>query len=117
MKTQILSILILAGTLFTSTASASYFINKETTDAKEIKVYPNPVKEKGTLHFTTEEAGPLKIEIFDLTGKKVKVIKRDFIFEGENKIKFDAEEMSEGFYFFKITTSDWVKTTRILIRR
>lgn len=119
MKTQIFTLLFLLG-LFSTQLSFGYdnFWNQKTlNETKTINVYPNPVNQKGTIELRLDTDTAVKIEFYDLSGKKVKEFKEVFLNEGKNKIEFKATDFNEGYYFCKVTTDQWVKTKRILVRR
>lgn len=94
----------------------SSFSNQEKT-AQTVKVFPNPVKDVATLQIKLEDESQLKIEFFDLSGKKVKEVKKDNVFGDNYQIKVDVSEFNEGIYFCRITTDQWIKAKRILIRK
>jgi hypothetical protein len=83
---------------------------------ENISIYPNPIKEKGILKFTLETASFVNIEFFDLTGKKVKEIKKTNLEEGEHRIEFNTNPLNEGIYICKISTNNWIKAKRIRIQ-
>ncbi len=118
MRTQIFSLFFALGVLLSGTLFANEtFNNQKEIDNEKISVYPNPVSDKGVLQIELDESSNAKIEFFDLSGKKVKEIKKINLDEGTNKIEFKTTELNEGFYFCKVSTSLWVKATRIVVRR
>ena len=119
MKTQIFTLLVLLGILsLRPVLGNDNFLDQKTLDKPEtISVYPNPLNQKGTIEIKLDNATDAKIEFYDLSGKKVKEFKEVFLNEGQNKIEFKASDFKEGYYFCKVTTDQWVKTKRILVRR
>ena len=119
MKTQIFILLILLGVFNTRIGwSNDNFFDQKTLDQTEtINIYPNPLDQKGTIEIKLDNATEAKIEFYDLSGKKVKEFKETFLNEGQNKIEFRTADFKEGYYFCKVTTDQWVKTKRILVRR
>lgn len=119
MKTQIFTLLILLGVFSTqlSFGNDNFWDQKTINETENINVYPNPVNQKGTIEIKLDAASPVKIEFYDLSGKKVKEFKEVNLDEGKNKIEFRATDFNEGYYFCKVTTDQWVKTKRILVRR
>lgn len=84
---------------------------------ENIRVFPNPIENKGTIEITLDFNSNTKIEFYDLSGKKVKEIKVIMLSAGANKIEFQANDLKQGFYMCKVSTDQWVKATRILIKR
>ena len=119
MKTQIFSILFVLGVLLSNVIFAtesSFFQNLE-KDVQTVNVYPNPVNEKGVLVFNMEEASLVKIEFYDLSGKKVKEMKEIYLNAGEQSIEFNASNLITGIYLCKIKTQNLAKVKRILVKR
>ena len=119
MKTQIFTFLLFIGLLISQVGSAgvSFFNQKNIDQTENLNIFPNPINGKGTIEINMGNSGNAKIEFYDLSGKKVKEFKEVFLSEGMNKIEFNAEKLKEGYYFLKITTDQWVKAKRILVRR
>jgi len=119
MKTYILSVLLLIGILFSSSLSAQKLNAVETVSKKSIpiSVYPNPIKNKGTIRFNLDKVSNVKVEFFDICGKKVKEINKTTLGAGRHKIIFDSNELKQGIYFCKVSTSLWNRTKRIVIKQ
>lgn len=119
MKTRIFIFLFSLGMLFSNFLFAEElsFANQPKKDIQSIQVYPNPINEKGSLKFTLEQTSAVSIEFYDISGKKVKEIKKIFLDEGEHKIEFKVNELEEGIYVCKIKTNSWEKAKRIIITR
>lgn len=119
MKRQIFIVIFTLALMLSTVVTASTFSsfsNQEKT-AQTVKVFPNPVKDVATLQIKLEDESQLKIEFFDLSGKKVKEVKKDNVFGDNYQIKVDVSEFNEGIYFCRITTDQWIKAKRILIRK
>ncbi|MBI2966283.1 MAG: T9SS type A sorting domain-containing protein [Bacteroidetes bacterium] len=68
------------------------------------RIFPNPVTEYAIASFETHERGDVSLEIYSITGKKIKNIFTGRQETGEHSIKFSAEELTQGAYFIKLTT-------------
>lgn len=79
--------------------------NTETTS--NIAIYPNPTTGK----FTISETKGVDIEIFDITGKKI----RHYINISENKLDVDFSDEESGIYIIKLFTGNITKTTKIIL--
>lgn len=77
---------------------------------KEIKVYPNPVKNKLTLEMKDTLNYDLKIEIFDRYSKNVM---KDVWKSGNSKHTMDLSGLSSGYYLMKIHCKDGVILRKI----
>lgn len=81
------------------------FIATDVADKKaeqNLKVYPNPIKEQVTVKFKVNETDYLNFVIYDVNGKEVKHLMKEFIKEGTHEFSFSAEPLSTGVYFLKI---------------
>jgi len=119
MRTQIFSIFFLLGIFISNTllSNTDFFLQEKITEKESITVFPNPINEKGILKINLEDNTEVKIEFFDLGGKKVKELIKENFDAGEHKIEFKADDLKEGFYFCKISTGSWVKAKRFLVKR
>ena len=118
MKTQIFTLLFILTLFYSGSTQARSLSNEQglKTDTQTISIYPNPINEKGTIKFNLEAPSDLKIEFFDLSGKKVSELKKNNVEAGEHKIEFKASELKEGVYLCKISTNAWEKAKRMIIK-
>jgi hypothetical protein len=119
MKTfsYILIITYLVAIAGTIPARAFDFTQETAIKKNEFIIYPNPVIETGFIKIHLENPTELVVEIFDITGKKIKILNETNIESGEQIIRFDASELNEGIYLCRIKTSNTEKTKRFLVRR
>jgi hypothetical protein len=69
-----------------------------------IKVFPNP----NTGHFTIVVPAKAKVDITDLTGRRVASV------EGNGALDINISELSNGVYYVKVTTESGVNVVRIV---
>ena len=73
--------------------------------------YPNPFIDSVNFQFSSPIAGPIKISLFDVTGKlvyyKVKV-------SIDNILKIDNLSFAQGEYFVKLTAKNYSYSTNLL---
>ena len=72
-------------------------------------IYPNPAK--NTISISNEQLLIESINIFDITGKKVKQLN----INQNNTIIIDISELEKGVYFVKVTTKENLNLTKRLI--
>ena len=84
-------------------------------------VVPNPLRNQGTLHYVTRDAGPARAELFDLRGRRVRLL-----FDSPNvapgRHAFDIEDRDEngkrltaGVYFYRVTVGTVTVSGRLSI--
>ena len=91
--------------------------SNEITELKgELKTYPNPVSDKGIIEFELQNSAKIKLAIYNILGNQVYSTNEQYFEKGINKIPFFVNELSSGYYFAKITTSNGnIFTTRISV--
>ena len=69
-----------------------------------VNVYPNPVSDRAYVNISTNEECSAMVELYNINGQKVATI-----FDGElnttNQFEFSTENLSNGLYFVKTTSS------------
>lgn len=76
--------------------------------------YPNPFNSKTKIIFEIPETGFIKISVFDITGKEIKVLLNEYKQEGKYNLTFDANGFASGIYFYKITAGKNSKTLKMI---
>src|SRR6185436_13275823 len=69
---------------------------------QDFSIYPNPAVDKYTIEFNSDYSGKSTIHITDLMGR-ILITENLDVFEGNNKIEFDAGGLSKGMYFVLIS--------------
>ncbi len=75
---------------------------------KDIKIFPNPAKEKLMIAATTQMF-PSTVEVYDVLGKKINATA---IKEGENLLSIDVRGIKSGFYFIRMKLANGAIITR-----
>ena len=73
------------------------------TQFKINPAYPNPFNAKTKLSFTIPNESQINIELFDITGKKIKSIINTIYQSGNHKIQINGNNLSTGIYIVKIS--------------
>lgn len=77
--------------------------------------YPNPFNASTKIRFEIPESQFIKISIFDITGKEIKVLANEFKQSGKYEMLLDASGLSSGVYFYKITAGNISKTKSMVL--
>jgi hypothetical protein len=80
----------------------------------DILVYPNPMSNFGTIAFELNENSDVTIQVFALNGKLVQTIQESNMTKGANSININADELSTGTYFVRVSAGDMIKTTKFI---
>ena len=77
------------------------------TIARKFKLnqnYPNPFNPSTVISFTLPEASPVELNVYDITGRKVRTLLNQTLPAGEQNINFDASSLPSGIYIYRIVT-------------
>ena len=82
--------------------------------------YPNPfnpisnIKYKISRHGGSS-TGNVRIAVFDVTGKEVEVLVDEKHSPGEYLVTFDGSMLTSGVYFYRLSTSDFTETKKMVL--
>lgn len=80
----------------------------------QCQVYPNPTTGKLTISYNAVKAETAAIEVYDLTGKKVRSVEWK-LYAGANSKNLNLESLTKGFYLVKLNTATGSATTKTVI--
>ncbi|MBE2256888.1 MAG: T9SS type A sorting domain-containing protein [Ignavibacteria bacterium] len=66
--------------------------------------YPNPFNPTTNIDFQIKNESFVELEIYDLMGRKIKTLLNKNLNSGSYSVKFEAENLSSGIYFYKLKT-------------
>lgn len=64
--------------------------------------YPNPFNSVTTIKYTIKNPGFVKIEIFDIAGKKVQTLVNQFQKPNSYTVKINRNDLASGLYFYRL---------------
>jgi photosystem II stability/assembly factor-like uncharacterized protein len=79
--------------------------------------YPNPFNHSTTITYTISRRTNVRLEIYDLLGRKIETLVDEIKDRGVHKHIWNARNVSSGVYFFRFITEDFNQTRRILLIR
>ena len=77
--------------------------------------YPNPFNPQTVISFELEEAGNVKLEVFDIMGRKVSTLLNQRLIAGSYSEVFDATDLSGGNYVYRLSFGDKVLTRQMTL--
>jgi len=77
--------------------------------------YPNPVKNSTTIKYQLQNSSNVNLYIFDLQGKVVKTLVNEYQQEGIHEVQFDASNLQNGIYFYKLETGQYSDIKKLII--
>jgi len=77
--------------------------------------YPNPFNPTTNFKFRIADFGFISIKVFDLLGREVTTLVNEEKPAGEYEVKFDAKGQASGIYLYKLETSNFTATRKMLL--
>ena len=77
--------------------------------------YPNPFNAQTTIRFVLPESQDIELTIYDLLGRQIEVLSFEQLVAGTHNVTFDASDLSNGVYFYRLQAGDVVDTKRMVL--
>lgn len=89
----------------------------DTTFTQLFQNYPNPFNEKTSIEFFLLNDSFVKINIFNITGEKVKSLKNELMIKGHHTIEFSENSLANGVYFYTLMAEGVFETKKMMLIR
>jgi hypothetical protein len=81
-------------------------------------IAPHPVQSTGDLSLTVREEQSVRVDLYDLLGRRVGTVMNDDLTAGkQHPITLDAGRLSSGVYFLRVTGETFATTQRVTVVR
>ena len=81
----------------------------ETPEAVAVQpAYPNPFFQSTTLTYTLPHAAEVRVEVFDVLGRRVHLLADGFQSAGTHRVAFDAGDLPSGLYVIRFSAGGFV---------
>jgi len=80
-----------------------------------LSIYPNPLIVNSTVSFYLYESNYARLSLYDLTGKKIRILADDYFKSGFNYINFRKEGLETGIYLLKLESGRFTETIKIVV--
>ena len=77
--------------------------------------YPNPFNPSTKIKFDVPKSSIVKISIYDITGRELRVLVNSNFTPGVYEVIFDASSLSSGIYFYKMQTSAYNNVKKMVL--
>jgi photosystem II stability/assembly factor-like uncharacterized protein len=94
---------------YTTNGGLTFISSNEEIKLDEFNLFqnfPNPFNLETNIEFNLNKNNFYKLEIFDIIGKRVDILFRGFKQKGNFTIKYNANKLSSGIYFYKLSSPD-----------
>jgi carboxypeptidase T len=79
--------------------------------------YPNPFNPATVISYELAENARLKLEVYDILGRRVAVLVDEQMGPGRHTVEFDARELPSGVYICRMMTVSHIATIKMLLLR
>jgi len=79
--------------------------------------YPNPFKRETIIRYHCSEPSKVTMKVYNLLGQEIATLVDKVENLGEHTVRWDASEMSDGVYFYKVTIGNFTETRKCLLVR
>lgn len=77
--------------------------------------YPNPFNPTTQISFDLPDAGAVRLVVYDIAGREVRVLVDSELAEGRHAVSFDAGRLASGSYVYRLETPSKVITRQMLL--
>lgn len=133
-ESEMTSIYGMLGNVFTNSGSSQNFrftndvffenLLTDTEDVLNLSIpdryellqnYPNPFNPSTKIKYAIPEAGFVNLTVYNIIGQVVKEIVNEYIRAGYYEVTFNANNLSSGFYIYRITSGKFNTTKKMLL--
>ena len=79
--------------------------------------YPNPFNPSTTIRYGLPHKSAVQLTVFNTLGQQVAVLSQGEEEAGFHEVKFEANGLSSGVYFYRMQAGDFVQTRKLLLIR
>lgn len=78
--------------------------------------YPNPFNPSTQIRFESNQAGIVKLDVFDILGRHIQTLVNGYTPAGSHSVTFDASGLPSGLYLYRLNTAEYsqAKTMHLL---
>ena len=77
--------------------------------------YPNPFNPRTTIRFSLAGEKRVRLELFDLTGRRVARLMDDTLPAGSHSLVYTPRELSSGVYMLRMQADDFSESPRLVL--
>jgi hypothetical protein len=79
--------------------------------------YPNPFNPSTRIAFEVQEAGPVRLDIFDIQGRHIYTVLDKEMSAGHHDIAFNNHGLASGVYLYRIEMGDFVAARKMVVSK
>jgi hypothetical protein len=79
--------------------------------------YPNPFNPTTTIVYNIPQRSNVSLKVYDLTGREIATLVQEVQEAGSHSVNFNAEKLSSGVYFYKITAGKFISVKKMILMK
>jgi hypothetical protein len=79
--------------------------------------YPNPFNPSTTIEFKLPKSGFVNLTVYNTIGQEVRILVNEELGTGTHRVNWIAEHLPSGIYFYRLTTSNFVATKKMVLMK
>ena len=79
------------------------------------RIYPNPFNPQVTIEYQISVSGKIQLEIYNIRGQKINVLKNEFILPGHYSVNWDGYSHPSGIYFVILYSNQSIVRKKIIL--
>ncbi|MEJ2636437.1 MAG: T9SS type A sorting domain-containing protein [Calditrichia bacterium] len=79
--------------------------------------YPNPFNPVTTINYILKNSSYVKLSVFDITGREVKILVNKYQSGGEYSVLFKPSNLASGIYIYKLRIGPFEQTRKMMLLR
>jgi len=95
--------------------AATSGIENNNSDLFNVSLSPVPSNNQTTLSVNLKSISNVKVEIYNVVGKKVSDVYNSQLKSGDNKLNINTFDFNNGMYFVKVSVADKIKTIKLIV--
>ena len=77
--------------------------------------FPNPFNSSTTIEFSLPKSCAVKLELFDLLGRRISTLVNTPQNAGVHHVRFDGKNFASGEYFYRLSTTNFTQTRKMIL--
>ncbi len=77
--------------------------------------YPNPFNPSTKIRYTVRESGNIKLTVYDIRGRIVRVLVNQRVPKGDYNVDFNAENLPAGVYLYKLESAGYSAAKKMVL--
>ena len=79
--------------------------------------YPNPFNPSTLITYAVPRQTPVRLEVFDLLGRRVATLVNEAVTAGEHSVRFDGASLASGVYLYQLSAGGQVMAKKMMLVR